>query len=165
MLDVYVAGWRRQYDGPFSKLQPKDLEAGRAILEASVTQQSAVALATFFFARPDLLFRPCSRFAVRALLANLFRRALQYDDRTVEKLLAIAAQCLTWELPVGSVVGVVAKHVKANGLSTGIRNGLEKLQGKYSSGASHADMRKIGTRIEDILATADGVDEAEAACF
>ncbi len=164
MLDVYVAGWRNEYDGPFSKLQPKDLEAGRAILKASATQQAAVALATLSLLAQTFYSDPVRDAAVRALLANLFRRNLQYDDQTVEKLLAIASQCLTWELPVGSVVGAVAKHVKANGLSVGIRNGLEKLQGKYNSGATHADMRKIGTRIEDILATADGVDEADAAC-
>lgn len=140
---------------PFrGKVKLRDYEAGQAIQTAdAATQKAAIFLCSNYLSKSrhsDLVTdRVCE-----AVLAALLRKKLVYSDAEVVKLLVpLASKAFIFNnLPVGSILTHVERHIEKFGLNKSVCQQLERMSKQYHSLATYGDARKAGARVEALLA-------------
>ncbi len=154
LLDDYVAEVKATHqDRLCTTIKAKEYGTGNAILSASPADQALIAVRASSSLVKELHADSQRDFALYDLLKTLFRKKLQFDDQSMAQMLRIVEQdSLTMRnLPMGSIVARVEEHVSRHGLSTRLRNGLERLTSTYHPDASAAEERKHGVRIAALL--------------
>lgn len=143
--------------GSREKIDLEALQAGTAILQATDRQQVEIVIAAIQYVVDSHFACPISDRLCHQLLKSLIRKKLPYTDQDLSRLLrqADAAQRNFLEIPLLSILTNVARCTESRGIDAKTRAALEQLSKTYHPEAYGADERKVGERIQQLLAAAE----------
>jgi hypothetical protein len=146
------------------QIKPARFPSGRALLDADSSLQVAAVLAATERLLPlvEGLLHGQDVYALRALLPQLCRRTLPYEEDDVRRLLALlGASGATWRswFPILAIIKSVERWVADHGISAGVRAELERLRDTGQNAVIYADERKALLLIESMLAGPEPDDE------
>ena len=136
------------------KVKLREWEFGKDLLSADPATQKQ----TIFFSQTHLARNrytdPVTDRVCEALLNSLLRKKLEYSQDEIEKLLfpVTREDAILNNLPVQAILANVERHVDKNGLHPALQRLLQRMSKQYHSGATYSDARKVGKRVEALLA-------------
>ncbi len=153
LITSYVQEVKKSWSMWVDRIEPKNFDAGRAILDASPAQQVAVAVeATLMLAKSSDSHHDVS---LPPLLSALLRRKLPFEERSAQTMIQSTAASGAWELPRRGILRMLQRHIDEYGMSDAIRKSLEMMSNNFHAKSDHSEERAVGKLVKELLTAGD----------